>query len=78
MKKLGLGALHAATLGVFAAAAAPAAFADPWNMRQGVTEISQSIYSLHMLMFTICAIIGVLVFGTMFASILTHRRTSGA
>ena len=41
------------------------AFAD-WsalNMRQGVTEISQEVYGLHMIMFWVCVVIGVLVFG---------------
>lgn len=48
------------------------------NMPQGVTEISQSIYDLHMLIFWICVWIGVLVFGVMFYSIYKHRKSRGA
>jgi len=58
---------------------APAAFAD-WelNMPKGVTEVSQSIYDLHMLIFWICVWIGVVVFGVMFYSIFAHRKSKGA
>ncbi len=48
------------------------------NMPQGVTEVSQSIYDLHMLIFWICVWIGVLVFGVMFYSIYKHRKSKGA
>lgn len=48
------------------------------NLRQGVTEISREVYDLHMLIFYICCIIGVLVFGTMFISMLVHRKSIGA
>lgn len=70
MRKLGLWTALAAL--------APAARADEWNMPRGVTEISSSIYDLHMFMFTICVLIGVVVFGTMFVSILLHRKSRGA
>ena len=33
------------------------------NMPQGATDISQEVYSLHMLILYICCIIGVVVFG---------------
>ncbi len=58
---------------------APAAMAD-WelNMPQGITEVSQSIYELHMLIFWICVWIGVVVFGVMFYSIFKHRKSKGA
>jgi cytochrome c oxidase subunit 2 len=58
---------------------APAAMAD-WelNMTRGVTEVSQSIYELHMLIFWICVWIGVAVFGVMFYSIFKHRKSKGA
>jgi cytochrome c oxidase subunit 2 len=58
---------------------APAAMAD-WelNMTRGVTEVSQSIYELHMLIFWICVWIGVVVFGVMFYSIFKHRKSKGA
>ena len=48
------------------------------NMTQGVTEISQSIFELHMLIFWICVWIGVAVFGVMFFSIFKHRKSKGA
>ena len=39
------------------------------NMSPGVTAVGQNIYNLHMIIFWICVIIGVLVFGVMFYSI---------
>ncbi|MCJ8170580.1 cytochrome c oxidase subunit II [Atopomonas sediminilitoris] len=47
------------------------------NMRPGVTDISQSVFDLHMIIFWICVAIGVVVFGVMFWSMLIHRRSSG-
>ena len=68
--------LSSVVLGLFLA---PAAIAD-WelNMTQGVTEVSQSIYELHMLIFWICVWIGAAVFGVMFYSIFKHRKSKGA
>ena len=37
-----------------------------YNMPVGVTEVSQSIFGLHMLIFWICVVIGVIVFSIMF------------
>jgi len=51
--------------------------ADELNMTPGVTEISRSIYDLHMLIFWICVVIGAVVFGAMFWSIFQHRRSRG-
>jgi cytochrome c oxidase subunit 2 len=51
--------------------------ADELNMPPGVTEISRAIYDLHMLIFWICVIIGAVVFGAMFWSVLRHRRSRG-
>lgn len=48
------------------------------NMTEGVTEISQSIYDLHMLIFWICVGIGVVVFGVMFYVMFKHRKSKGA
>jgi cytochrome c oxidase subunit 2 len=48
------------------------------NMTQGVTDISREIYGLHMEIFWICVIIGVIVFGAMFYSIVTFRKSKGA
>ena len=60
--------------------ASPAARAgwDTLNMPVGVTAISRDVYDLHMLIFWICVVIGVVVFGAMFYSILMHRKSRGA
>ncbi|EGH00154.1 Cytochrome c oxidase polypeptide II [gamma proteobacterium IMCC2047] len=47
-------------------------------MTPGVTEVSQQVYDLHMIIFWICVIIGVVVFGIMFWSIIAHRKSLGA
>lgn len=49
-----------------------------YNLRRGVTEISSQVYDLHMMMFIICTIIGVLVFSVMFVSMYLHRKSKGA
>ncbi|MCF7980477.1 MAG: cytochrome c oxidase subunit II [Pseudomonadales bacterium] len=48
------------------------------NMTPGVTAISREIYSLHMIIFWICVVIGVVVFGVMFWSVFAHRKSKGA
>lgn len=50
----------------------------PYNMTPGVTEVSREIYGLHMLIFWICVVIGVGVFGVMFYSMYKHRKSKGA
>lgn len=47
------------------------------NLTQGVTEISQRVYDLHMTIFYICCVIGVIVFGAMFVSMILHRKSKG-
>jgi cytochrome c oxidase subunit 2 len=77
MSKKGLlGSLGAAALLLWAGAAA-AGFAD-LNMRPGVTPVSHEVYHLHMAILWVCVAIGVVVFGTMFISILRHRKSRGA
>lgn len=81
MKKISLSVM--AMLGAFNCSTA---FADSvsdldqyqLNMRKGVTDISAEVYDLHMLMFIICVVIAVGVFGAMFYSILFHRKSRGA
>nr|WP_226663925.1 cytochrome c oxidase subunit II [Microbulbifer aggregans] len=53
--------------------------AERWgvNMTQGVTEVSRTTYDLHMLIFWICVVIGILVFGVMFYSMWRHRKSKG-
>lgn len=48
------------------------------NLTRGVTSISREVYDLHMLTLTICAIVGVVVFGIMIYSIVHHRKSKGA
>ncbi|MCP4470845.1 MAG: cytochrome c oxidase subunit II [Gammaproteobacteria bacterium] len=48
------------------------------NMTPAVTPISQEIYSLRMLIFGICVVIGVAVFSVMAWSIIYHRKSRGA
>ena len=55
-----------------------AARAAGWNMPVGVTEVSRDVYGLHMVIFWICVIIGVIVFGVMFYSLFRYRRSKGA
>nr|WP_027671190.1 cytochrome c oxidase subunit II [Rheinheimera baltica] len=49
----------------------------PLNMTKGVTEISRQVYDLHMTIFLICCVIGAVVFGIMFWSIVRHRKARG-
>jgi len=70
--------LFLTTLFASSTLAASTANAD-WelNMPVGVTEISQSVYSLHMIIFWVCVVIAVIVFGVMFWSIFHHRKSKG-
>ena len=47
------------------------------NMRQGVTDISEEVYQLHMTIFLICCAIALVVFGLMFWAMLRHRKSKG-
>lgn len=49
-----------------------------FNMPRGATDISSSVFDLHMLIFWICVVIGVIVFGIMFWSMIMHRQSQGA
>jgi cytochrome c oxidase subunit 2 len=56
--------------------AAPAVNAD-WfalNMTRGITDISNEVFELHMLIFWICVAIGALVFAVMFYSMWAHTK----
>jgi len=56
------------------------ATASEWrlNMTEGVTAVSQNVFDLHMLIFWICVVIGIVVFGVMFVSMYLHRKSRGA
>lgn len=70
---------RALILGVVFALAPSASFAA-WtvNLDPGVTEISRSIFSLHMAIFWICVAIAVVVFGVMLWAAYFHRKSRGA
>lgn len=60
-------------------AASSAAYADTTlNLTQGVSPISHDVYELHMTVFWICVVIGLLVFGAMFYAMVYHRKSKGA
>jgi len=74
------------SLGLFALAALfPARYViaaddkmNQLNMPVGVTDLGKSVYDLHMIILWICVVIGALVFGVMFYSIIYHRKSRGA
>jgi cytochrome c oxidase subunit 2 len=47
------------------------------NMAPGATEVSHDVFNLHMIIFWICVVIGIVVFGAMFWSMIVHRRSTG-
>ncbi len=55
----------------------PAHAAWTTNMAPGVTYISNQVFDLHMTIFWICVVIGIVVFGVMFWSMVIHRRSTG-
>jgi cytochrome c oxidase subunit 2 len=58
--------------------ASPAFAAWDLNLRQGVTDLSQEAYQLHMLILGICVVIAVAVFGAMIYSLVVFRKSQGA
>ncbi|MGB5718477.1 MAG: cytochrome c oxidase subunit II [Gammaproteobacteria bacterium] len=72
-----LGVIWGAVL-LLGAGNAFAGFSDTLNLRKGVTDISQKVFDLHMLIFWICVIACVLVFAVLIYSIFTHRKSKGA
>eukprot|EP01155_Anaeramoeba_flamelloides_P049473 Anaeramoba_flamelloidesc41572_g1_i7.p2 GENE.c41572_g1_i7~~c41572_g1_i7.p2 ORF type:complete len:348 (-),score=38.82 c41572_g1_i7:82-1125(-) len=48
------------------------------NLTPGVTDVSRSVFDLHMTIFWICVAIALVVFGVMFWSIFYHRKSRGA
>jgi cytochrome c oxidase subunit 2 len=71
--------LAALALALVALAAVPEAMAA-WevNMPKGVTELSDDIWGLHMLIFWVCVAIAVVVFGAMIYSIVKFQKAKGA
>ena len=50
----------------------------PLNLTPGVTEISNKVYDLHMLIFWICVVVCAGVFAVLIYSLITHRKSKGA
>ncbi len=48
------------------------------NMTEGVTDLSKKIYDLHMMVFWVCAVIAVIVYGVMVIALVKFRRSNGA
>jgi cytochrome c oxidase subunit II len=51
--------------------------ASEYNMTYGATVVGHAVYDLHMIILWICVVIGALVFGVMFYSIIYHRKSRG-
>jgi cytochrome c oxidase subunit 2 len=51
------------------------ALASALNMRPGVTDMSVRIYQIHQMALWVCVVVGVIVFGAMFYSMIAHRRS---
>ncbi|MDO8595148.1 MAG: cytochrome c oxidase subunit II transmembrane domain-containing protein [Sulfuricaulis sp.] len=63
---------------VVAAALAPAlASAGRYHLQTPQTIVAREIYDLHTLIFVICCVIFVIVFGAMIYSIIKHRNSVG-
>ena len=75
-----LAMLGALVTGLFHAAGAWAytETSGGWNLPTGATGIAKEVYDLHMMMFWVCTVIGILVFGVMIYSIFKHRKSLGA
>jgi len=71
--------LKYAAAAILACLPAGAAFAA-WelNMPVGVTELSREIHGLHMLIFWICVLIAIVVFGAIIYSMVKFRHSKGA
>jgi len=52
---------------------------QPWqlNMTPGVTPISHRIHDVHMLVFWVCVVIGIIVFGAMAYAMFAFRKSKG-
>lgn len=47
------------------------------NFQKPVTAVGAEVYHLHMLIMMVCVVIGIVVFGAMFYSIVMHRKSRG-
>jgi len=44
------------------------------NMTSGATDMAGELFNLHMLIFWVCVVIGIGVFGVMLYSVIVHRK----
>ncbi len=58
-------------------ASASFAHAAQWGLQTPVSPIAESIYDLHSFIFGVCVVVFVGVFGVMFFSVFTHRKSLG-
>jgi len=63
---------------VLALASTSALAAWDLNMPEGITGISRDTYQLHMTIFIICVVIGILVYGVLAFSLIKYRKSKGA
>lgn len=78
MSKKGWLARFAAGTAMLLATLAAQAYTETskgYNMPVGVSEVSREVYGLHMMIFWVCVVIGIVVFGAMIWSIIFHRRS---
>jgi cytochrome c oxidase subunit II len=68
----------ASVLGGLLAAVPAFAYENSYNMPVGVTSISREVHGLHMLIFWVCTVIAIVVFGAMIYSIWKFRKSNGA
>jgi cytochrome c oxidase subunit 2 len=78
MHRVATNARHLLTGLALGVLAFPAQAAWTLNMTQGVTSTAQEAYDLHMLVFWICTIVGIGVFGSMIYAIVVFRKSKGA
>ncbi len=73
-------AVAAAAMAAFSAHADPARLntSNGYNLPVGVSELSQEIHGLHMIIFWVCVVIAVVVFGVMIYSLIKFRQSQGA
>lgn len=76
--RFGLKLLISALVAFLFVPAVYAGYGDTLNMTTGVTSVSREVYGLHMLIFKVCVVIGIVVFGVMIYSMVKHRKSVGA
>jgi len=68
----------ASALGGLMATVPAFAYESSYNLPVGATDISARVFSLHMMIFWVCVVIGVAVFAVMIYSIVRFRKSAGA